>query len=1190
MSRLCVVFAYFGLIALVCLAASGVAESVRCESIFAGNYATLPPVQPSVCAAIINYPVAVPDSSCQSVVEAVNLGKLATVSAVLSEECRVALAPAMCMSTFPHCVAGADVDTNTVELPCKSICDSVADACAGAVDQGMLAQFGITLPDCTDTTKWQPNPTCELGPTTVVDAMVLKPSCETYSGTVCGDDVPGKVYVPAGFSQAVLEAVGQQMQFLFAVSPRSTECDRFMQGFTCARTFLLCDETTLAPERVLPLPRLPCGTFCDSFNARCAPLWAAAPALVAAGISPNCSTTTFGELLSCDGLTVLSAGQPNYPPVTAQTTDFGGITTTCSNWTAAGAPTTDMASAVTAVHAQCPAPLVKPDDANWPTIMDGACSDPCPMLIWTRDEYKHMDRLAIGVAVTSLICSFILALTWLVFPQHRSKRYILYLTLSIFIFTLVNFITFELPTGDQTVAESLCATNTNERHMKGWCAFQGIVFSYLVGTAVSWWLVQAVDLFMKVVMSVKIVPGSTFEVRREILFQLFAWGLPLIPTIAGLAYDQIGAHAIGQPWCLFSNARNHNSTFDVSWGFWIVPMFVYCCIGVVLMICILIKLAYTSYQSRKSGTTYRSPWTPYIRVLVFMGIMVYTWSFMFAYKLITQDNGAKWTASATEFIICLLFTQFTTPGMLGECGVVPAERLSATLMDALIVATTMPGILLFLLYGTNLEIYQCWAGLMYKHCGCSCFSRFADKKLDKNTVGPTNVSRSRDIIADPSASLVVGAAANSPASPTAMASPRSTTSLFGKNNKTRYGNAGTASGNRTGGGAGAASSSGAASPPGTNDSVAMRRAGDVSSSGVGLAAAATAYEPAAVPDPRAMPSNMFDTRSTVRSEAPPANLYGAGAGTGGVANNAGADPTAGLYGDSASFGAAGLYGDNSNSNSNLEAPLRPMQHTSSAVNTPSRFNTTGGAGKRPPAMPLPPVVPSYAASGNPYDDDDDDAPPPPPDDDDDGGDYRPGGDDDDDDDDDDRGASVRFPGMKTGGSGRWGPTEPAPGRHGAAAPRSKSTVATAPQPPQRPYQQPYQPQPPAMAVPPVPSFVSNSDADNAHGGGHPNGSGRSSGHSSGGNGNGNAFGPSEVQLSPVSDARPTPKQRLSEPVHAPAPAAPAAAAAPVSAMPPSPAEQQKLLIQQHEQRLKAQQQRAPDFPIPAPPRPDRPGR
>jgi hypothetical protein len=724
--------------------------------------------------------------------------------------------------------------------------------------------------------------TCNLGQQPLIDQQVFRPKCEDYTGSVCAGNVPGKVYVPAGFTQAVLEAVGQRMQFLFAVSPRPTGCDVFMQAFVCARAFQQCDETNLVANRPVPLPRLPCRAFCEAYSARCAPLKQAVPALTAAGVFPSCTTETFREVRSCDDLTVEEPGQADYP---TESTTFGSFTTDCSNWAAAGS--TEMASAVTAVHSTCPAPLVKPDDPEWPTILSGACAAPCPLLIWTREEYLHMDRVADVVSAISLAASFFMALTWLIFPQNRSKRYILYLNISIFLFTFFMFITIRIRGSHETVAESLCETNTNEYHMKGYCLWQGITFAYLCGCAVFWWLIQSFDLFIKLVVGLRFVTGSKLEFRKEVAYHILAWGVPLIPVIIGLADDQMGAHAIGQPWCLFSNARNHNDTYDVSWIFWIAPMFGLCCLGAIFMGATIIKLAYASYESRKSGTKNRTPWGPYIRVILFISVMTYVWAFLFAYKLITNQKHGEWADSGTAYASCLLFTQFANPAMFGKCGSHPEERMSASLMDCLIVTTTVPGILLFLLYGTNLEIYRCWGGLFYKIFGCKCCAKYAGHTLDKNTANDMGSVLSAAGSTNGPAAGGALAASSSGHADDGVSSPRST-SLFAKSNKRMFGGGG--NGSRTG-------------------TVGTARAQDAPAS------------------PTAMPTNLFNSASSVRGLASP--------------------------------GADAMETDS----------LRPQDLTSSQ-------HTGGGQqyATRRPNLPLPPVVDEY----DPYADEDDVPPPPPP--------------------------------------------------------------------------------------------------------------------------------------------------------------------------------------------------------------------
>lgn len=82
--------------------------------------------------------------------------------------------------------------------------------------------------------------------------------------------------------------------------------------------------------------------------------------------------------------------------------------------------------------------------------------------------------------------------------------------------------------------------------------FQGIFLFYFTLAAVIFWFISATDLYLKIVLNVKI--DLIRQKRLNKLYLACGWGVPFILLIGALGDGAFGGNA-GTPWCFFS-AKN----------------------------------------------------------------------------------------------------------------------------------------------------------------------------------------------------------------------------------------------------------------------------------------------------------------------------------------------------------------------------------------------------------------------------------------------------------------------------------------------------------------------------------------------------------------------------------------------------------------------------------------------------------
>ncbi len=560
-----------------------------------------------------------------------------------------------------------------------------------------------------------------------------------------------KVFFKANYPQDAVENALNGIAFLLRVASRPDQCDKNMIAFACANTFLPCTDLE---DGTVTSVTYPSKALCTSYTGSCASLLAIMPdAAVPASapwLKPDCT----------DAASYLETGGNNYASDTTPDVPASMVTTV---------PTPP-----------CPAPLVDlaPTDHQELSILGGPCALPCPMVMWTEDEYKITDDVADVATSISLVVSIFLTVTWIAFPQQRQKRYALYFILNLTAMNFVYWLGLRLR-GDKTGAGSFCETNANEYHMKGYCLFQAMVMLYSVLGGIAWWMIQAVDLFLKVYLQKRFPKGSREETVKEYIFHGVAWGLPLACLVAALASEQLGGYAIGTNWCLFSQSRIGNAD-DLSWPFYYYPMVIMATICTATMIITAVSLCRANRAAARRATVTHRNGAPkintgaFMRMFLFVVLMAIVWIFLLSYKLHTYIYRPDWAKSTEDFVVCLLVNQYVVPGL--SCGDHPQDRLAFSMLVALVIITCIPSVLLFLLHGTTPDIYRAWAGLFYDKCGFKCCKKYSGKNLEIYDLSHSTTVAHQNATSQNGPSTAGGSTAT-PMSP----ADKSKRQLFGKN-------------------------------------------------------------------------------------------------------------------------------------------------------------------------------------------------------------------------------------------------------------------------------------------------------------------------------------------------------------------------------------------------------------------------
>jgi hypothetical protein len=114
-------------------------------------------------------------------------------------------------------------------------------------------------------------------------------------------------------------------------------------------------------------------------------------------------------------------------------------------------------------------------------------------------------------------------------------------------------------------------------------------------------------------------------------------------------------------------------------------------------------------SARATGSTKRAGWwKTQIRPFLFILIFIFIFTFIVAYRANTSAHKKDYTASATEYVTCLI----STLGDLTECGEKPRSTPNIGLWFLLLLAVSGQGLFNSIIFGSQWVNVQLWYGLL----------------------------------------------------------------------------------------------------------------------------------------------------------------------------------------------------------------------------------------------------------------------------------------------------------------------------------------------------------------------------------------------------------------------------------------------------------------------------------------------
>ncbi|KAL6051926.1 hypothetical protein QOT17_018905 [Balamuthia mandrillaris] len=384
---------------------------------------------------------------------------------------------------------------------------------------------------------------------------------------------------------------------------------------------------------------------------------------------------------------------------------------------------------------------------------DDSCSFDCPEPLLSNNEFDTITTMMSVVAWISLVLMAFLIATYLSDPTKR--KFPTHLPMFFFVAVMCFSFAFCLPsTLPDGTEEILCESSNKPNYFgDGACTVQGILIVYFFIAAVLWWFVICFNIFLMMIIAAKgidIQKGNQ-ELFLQLGYHCFAWILPLLPVIIGLAAQQLGANG-SDLWCtIHSTDADNELKFVIGegdgieaegetanvWNFVLFWMPIVLCIvtGVSLITVVIIFQLRQEAGVKGCWTYVKGQW----RIFAFLALYVWVCVFLFTFQLDFMGKRHDQYDEYEEHIQCL-FQKTASEYYFKEIEQVPVpeDKVYICEVDAkinyplwVLAAFNFAGqgIFVFLIFGASRRIYVVW--LRFFTCRVRPFTATAQDSVTK---------------------------------------------------------------------------------------------------------------------------------------------------------------------------------------------------------------------------------------------------------------------------------------------------------------------------------------------------------------------------------------------------------------------------------------------------------------------------
>ncbi|KAL6058020.1 hypothetical protein QOT17_015121 [Balamuthia mandrillaris] len=359
------------------------------------------------------------------------------------------------------------------------------------------------------------------------------------------------------------------------------------------------------------------------------------------------------------------------------------------------------------------------------------CSFDCPEPLLDEGEFDTITDMMSGISWISLVMMAFLVITYLVDPTKR--KFPNHLPMFFFIAIMCFSFAFCLASTLSDGTEEMLCESTNEPNYfgDGACTVQGLLIVYFFMAAVLWWLVICFNIFLMMIFGIKGFDWKTGLTRKVLMvgYHSFAWLLPLLPVIIGLAAERLGANG-SDLWCTIHSSDADNAlTFIIGegdgietegetanvWNFVLFWMPIVLCIFLGVLLILVVIIFQLRQESGIAGfwTFLKGQW----RIFAFLALYIWVCIFLFAFQLDFLNRRNDQYDEYESYIECLFqqtavaeyYDKINQPlPPHADFGCENESKINYPLWVLAAFNFAGQGIFVFFIFGTSRSIYRAW--------------------------------------------------------------------------------------------------------------------------------------------------------------------------------------------------------------------------------------------------------------------------------------------------------------------------------------------------------------------------------------------------------------------------------------------------------------------------------------------------
>jgi hypothetical protein len=585
------------------------------------------------------------------------------------------------------------------------------------------------------------------------ESTVGRPTCQPYPehGSFCSGLLTNSFSDPTNTAiDDVITETTPLLHSLLSIAPsyNGSQCAKALAQQICSKYIKSCAEvpvTMMDSEGQVyavkyALPVLSHYSICTNYAKECGSFIQTISSLQVEGdqeefrraislLDPSCdSKSPISAVYECDGIHY-SSTYDSFPKSTSYSMGLGVSIASIQTNNFTYATQQDQSKIIPFFpEISCPAPLVIPDMPDDPTngrIGSTSCALPCPSILYTDNDYKHISTASIVFVTFSFFCALFLFGSYLFFKEIRRGNYFLqFLICLMMVCTAFAIGAYSRYTPGNAIQPQHCISNTqlSTQNDSPGCTVEAFVIVFALLSIAAFFASSGFDLFLRVVLLVEIRPHTQQDYLLNLGYYFWGLTLPLLLTTIATGTDSLGPSDDANFYCFVHGRANKT----VPWATFYLPICVQIFIGSVSLGTTIYHLARNAKRHRDAeldrqardynyrvSTHQDFGLGAYIVPLLLELIFFLYLGWIITLRVVIHFTDNRTRRAITNYANCLLINQplskhFSTEiDCNGRPGNIP---VGLWWFNQLFMASL--GIFTFLVLGTQRVYYQLWAAVV----------------------------------------------------------------------------------------------------------------------------------------------------------------------------------------------------------------------------------------------------------------------------------------------------------------------------------------------------------------------------------------------------------------------------------------------------------------------------------------------